>query len=217
MKVEIKPEETALLVVDMQNYLVKEEMKGLVDMVKEDKVIENVSEVVKAARKAGITIVHVKHVSPPDVEPAVTDYSLKGLSHDGKPMKERIPPTEFGLEIIDELTPEKGEYTISKGKGNAFYNTNLKSILHNNFLIVKTIILTGVITNGCIDATVRGARERDFNVIIPIDCTATRERVDQEHWIKNVFPKSAVTMTTEETIETLRLGYFFSELINRSE
>ena len=204
MKVEIKLEETALLVVDMQNYLVKGEMEGLVDMVKEDKVIENVGGVVEAARKADITIIHMKHVSPPNVEPAVTDYSLKGLGHDGKPMKERSPPTELGLEIIDELTPEKGEYIITKGKGNAFYNTNLESILRSKG--VKKVILTGVVTNGCIDATVRGARERDFNVIIPIDCTATRERVDQEHWIKNVFPKSAVTMTAEETIQTLSKG-----------
>jgi len=211
MKVEIESQITALLVIDMQNDLVKEsgafaKMPGaeIWKMVKEDKVMENIGRVIEASRRAGIPIFHIKSVHRKDladVVEAITDRFLSGLM---PPMKERPPMLiegTWGSDFVDELKPESGDYIIEKRRGNAFYNTSLELLLRARG--VRTLIVTGVITEGCVDATVHGARDRDFNAIVITDCVATMMREIQDFWLKNIFPRSAVTMTTDELIEAL--------------
>lgn len=198
MKVEIKPKETAVIIIDMQ----KDFMKRLGEIVKENKVIENINEVVKAAKAVNIPVFFIRTVrrkDGADSVAAVTDLSLK------TPPGQKRPPVLIegtpGSEIIDELDHQTEDYVITKRRGNAFYNTDLELLLRSRG--VKTVIITGLITNACIDATTKGARERDFNVIIPVDTTATMSKEIQDFYVNNIFPRAAVTMTTEETVEAL--------------
>jgi ureidoacrylate peracid hydrolase len=198
MKVEINPKETAVIIIDMQ----KDFMKRLGEVVKENKVIENINEIVNAAKKVDIPVFFVRTVRRKDGAdsiPAVTDTSLN------TPPGQKRPPVLVegtpGSEIIDDLKVKPEDYIITKRRGNAFYNTDLELLLRSRG--VRTVIIAGLITNACIDATTKGARERDFNVIIPIDTTATMSKEIQDFYIKNVFPRAAVTMTSAETVEAL--------------
>ena len=72
-----------------------------------------------------------------------------------------------------------------------------------NSIGVRTLIFTGIATDGCVDATVHDAESRDFNIIILTDCTAATEEELQKFWMKSIFPKRAVTMSSREFATTL--------------
>ena len=68
---------------------------------------------------------------------------------------------------------------------------------------IDTIIITGVVTNGCVANTVRGARERDLYVIVLSDCCACMMPEDDEYFIKNVFPSAGRVRTSDEMVAVI--------------
>ena len=107
----------------------------------------------------------------------------------------------WGCKFVDELQPEEADYVITKKRSSAFYNTDLE--LHLNSLGVHTLIATGIATDGCVDATVHDAESRDFNIIVLTDCTAATKEALQKFWMKSIFPKRTVTMSSEELVAAL--------------
>ena len=204
LETKIDSQKTALLVVDMQNDLVKVKdgaLAELYNMVRANRVISNTKKTVKAARKAGLPIVFIKHVlrdDYKDVVPSVTDVMLRGEAP--PPRKAMIEGTP-GAEIIDELKPAPGDYVIAKRRGDAFYNTELELILRSRG--VDTLILGGVVTNGCILATFMGARERDFHTIVVSDCCAGTSQELHDWPMKNLFPRSGRVRTADEIVAEL--------------
>jgi nicotinamidase-related amidase len=78
---------------------------------------------------------------------------------------------EPGWDIIPELAPVRGEPVIDKpGKG-AFYATDLESVLRNRG--IKTLVVTGVTAEVCVQTTVREANDRGFECLVLSDCIAS--------------------------------------------
>ena len=83
-KIDIK--KTALLVIDMQNDLVKnrkEPLSALTEMVESKGVIGNIAKVISAARKVGMPVAFIAAVhrkDATDVIPTITDLMLQGLA-----------------------------------------------------------------------------------------------------------------------------------------
>jgi nicotinate phosphoribosyltransferase len=73
-------------------------------------------------------------------------------------------------EVIPELARYPGEI-IPKKRYSAFYGTNLDKKL--NQLKPEKIIVCGVCTDICVCHTVANARNRDYQVEVPVDCVAT--------------------------------------------
>ena len=78
---------------------------------------------------------------------------------------------EKGHDIIDELKPLAGEPIIDKpGKG-AFFATDLDLILKN--LGIRSLIVTGVTTEVCVQTTSREANDRGYECLILEDCVGS--------------------------------------------
>ncbi len=60
---------------------------------------------------------------------------------------------------------------ITKTQYDGFYQTELETELLNRD--IKTIVITGVMTHLCCETTARSAFIRGYNVLIPLDATAT--------------------------------------------
>jgi ureidoacrylate peracid hydrolase len=96
--------------------------------------------------------------------------SLAALRHAGG-----ILAGTWDVEIVDELAPEDGDIVIDKTRFDAFLNTPLDPILRH--LKVRRLTICGVITNFCVETTVRGAFVRDYIVTLLGDaCAAYTER-----------------------------------------
>jgi nicotinamidase-related amidase len=75
-----------------------------------------------------------------------------------------------GNEVADALTPLPSEVVISKPKPSAFYGTPLDAFL--NFGRIDTVIVIGMVTSGCVRATVIDAYMRNYHVIVVEEAVA---------------------------------------------
>ncbi len=74
-------------------------------------------------------------------------------------------------QIIAELEPQQGDIVLTKTGSGCFTSTNLDHLLRN--MGVRTVVLTGMWTNSCVETTARDAGDLDYQVVIVEDaCVA---------------------------------------------
>lgn len=204
LETKINVKKTALLVIDMQNDLIKakeEPFSAITKMVKSKGVISNTTRVIAVVRKARMPIIFIGHIhrkDNADAFPTITDLMLQGLA---PPPREALVEGTPGAYFVDEIKPLPGDHIVWKRRSNAFYNSDLELMLRRRG--IDTIIITGVVTNGCVANTVRGAQERDLHVIVLSDCCAAMMPEDDEYFIKNAFPRAGRVRTSEEMITVI--------------
>ncbi len=77
----------------------------------------------------------------------------------------------WGAQIIDELKPQPGSRLVMKKAYGGFFQTPLDRQLRN--LGVKTLFMTGVATNFCVETTGREGVGYGYDVVMVSDATAT--------------------------------------------
>jgi nicotinamidase-related amidase len=93
--------------------------------------------------------------------------------------KENISITIAGTEgahILPELDVQSADTVIVKKRYSAFFGTPLEEILAT--LGPGTVVVGGVNTHACIRTTVVDAYQRDYEVVVAAECTASN---DEEH------------------------------------
>jgi nicotinamidase-related amidase len=83
-----------------------------------------------------------------------------------------------GHEIVKLLQPEEDDYFVLKPKHSGFFSTTLETLLR--YLGSKTLIITGVAGNFCVLFTANDAYMRDYDLIIPSDCTASNSAAENK-------------------------------------
>lgn len=74
--------------------------------------------------------------------------------------------------IVDELSPETGEYVVRKTVPSAFAGTPLAPWLVTHG--VQTVVVAGCVTSGCVRASVLDAMQYGFRPVIVSDCVGDR-------------------------------------------
>src|SRR5437870_483577 len=128
--------------------------------------------VLAAARRAGVLVIHTREGHRPDLSdapPLKVDRGDPALRIGAPgPMGRILVRGEPGHDIIPELYPILGEPVIDKpGKG-AFYQTDLDPMLRNRG--IETLLVCGVTTEVCVHTTVREANDRGYRCIVVGDC-----------------------------------------------
>ena len=106
-----------------------------------------------------------------------------------------------GAQIVDEIAPEAGEYYIKKRRYSGFYATGLDSLLRE--LEVDTVVLTGLVTNICIQHTAADAFFRGYSVIVPRDCVEAPSDEIQETSLRYMEEMYGAKITTSDEIIAL--------------
>lgn len=136
-----------LLVVDTQ--------KGIMDsrLYEFEKVTENIKLLITKARENNIEVIFVQHDDGPG----------SGFSKGDE---------EF--EIYEEFAPQKDEMIFYKSVNSAFNpSTGLTKYLSEKN--EKQIMLVGLQTDFCIDATVKSGFEQGYQMIVPAHANSTRD------------------------------------------
>jgi nicotinamidase-related amidase len=141
---------TALLLIDIQNDYFpggKMELEGPVEAAKK------ANELLQCFRDHGQPTVHIQHVSR-------------------KPDATFFIPGDRGTDINDITAHYEGEPLVQKHFPNSFRETNLLDLLRG--WQIERVIITGMMTHMCVDATSRAAADLGFKIIVAGDACATR-------------------------------------------
>ena len=138
----------ALLIIDIQRDYFP---GGAHPLVGPEDAAANAAQVLAAFRAAGEPVVHVQHVwDAPDAE--------------------YLKPGTPGFEIHDAVRPEGDEPVVQKEEPNAFVGTALDERLRG--LGVEELVVAGMMSSMCVDATVRAAVDRGFAATVVHDACA---------------------------------------------
>ena len=143
---------TAVVVVDMINDFVT----GVFKSERAVKIIPNVKRLLDFARREKISIIYASDAHLPNVDKEFGVWPPHAVAG------------TWGAQVVDELRPKKGDYTIQKRKYSAFQGTDLDQILRE--LKVDTLIIVGLVTDICIQHTAADAFFREYRIIVPEDC-----------------------------------------------
>lgn len=182
----IEPSHTAVLVIDQQNdfchsrgYYADE--MGL-DVSMTQSINEPINQLTAAARSKGAMVIFTQYV----IAKGFSSDSPMWLGiHAGAGMKsleqKRFYTMEgtWGAELYEEMTVETDDHVIRKFRGSAFRNTSLEDLLQKNG--IETLIISGQVTEGCVENTIRAARDADFYTVLAKDAigSVSRERHDK--------------------------------------
>jgi nicotinamidase-related amidase len=89
-----------------------------------------------------------------------------------------------GRPIAELLVPDEDDYFVLKPKHSGFFSTTLDPLLE--YLGVRTLIVAGFAGNNCVLFTANDAYMRDYQLIIPADCTASNTPEDNENALQQM-------------------------------
>jgi biuret amidohydrolase len=172
------PSTTALVVIDMQRDFVDpggfgEALGNDVSLLR--RALEPTRRVLDACREAGVLVIHTREGHRPDLSDCPPAKLARGRLANGigdqGPMGRILVRGEYGHDIVDSLRPLELEPVVDKpGKG-AFYATDLEHMLRGRG--VKSLVVTGVTAEVCVQTTVREANDRGFECLVLSDCIAS--------------------------------------------
>jgi nicotinamidase-related amidase len=106
-----------------------------------------------------------------------------------------------GHRLISGLGRTREDRVIAKRRYDAFFGTNLERLLREHG--VEELTVAGVMTNLCVETTVREAFVRDFRVNVLMDATATATEEMHVASLVNMAFGFAHVVTTEEWLRDL--------------
>lgn len=120
------------------------------------------------ARQAGLEVIHTVIANlTADGRDRSLDYKRCGMG---------FPPGSRAATVIEELAPQADELLLAKSSSSPFSSTTLDYVLRN--IGIRTLVVIGLLTDQCIDHTVKDAADRGYRVVCLTDaCQAeTPER-----------------------------------------
>lgn len=204
----LSPDETALVVVDMQNayaspggYL---DLAGF-DVAGAKPVIAAVAEAIEISRKLGFTIVFFQNGWDVNKQEAGTPESPNWWKSNAlKTMRARpeldgklITRGTWDYELVEKIKPLPGEIVLPKPRYSGFAGTQLDSMLRARR--IRNLVVVGVATNVCVESTIRDGYFLEYFPVMVRDATLQAGPVSlQEATVYNVETFFGWTTTVSE-------------------
>lgn len=176
---------TALVIVDVQNFYFA---GGQVPLVNPIEASLQASRLLERFRQKGWPVIHVLHLAKDQQQPTPDAGEESYRAH-------------------RNVMPRDGEVVIGKRHANGFRETALQATLER--LGVKRIVLAGMQTHMCVEATARAASDLGLEVLLARDACATR----QLQYGKQVVPAAQVQATALATLDGTYARVASTELI----
>jgi ureidoacrylate peracid hydrolase len=188
-EVPIDPAHAALLFVDVQNYNARPDggeyaalgeaernaRYGEFFRVMRESALPNMQRLQAACRRAKLEVMYtVIEALTRDGRDLSLDYKISGLF---------VARGSWDAKVLDAIAPGDDEIVLGKTSSSVFISTNIDYVLRN--LGVKSLIVAGVLTDQCIDSTVRDACDLGYLVTVPTDACATLTAERHESALRN--------------------------------
>jgi nicotinamidase-related amidase len=178
---------TALIIIDIQNDYFE---NGAMTLVGSEEASLNARQVLQKFRDKNMPVIHIQHIA---VKKGATFF---------------LPGTN-GSEINDNVKPMSIEKVIVKHFPNSFKETELLEYLKSKN--ITNLIVCGMMTHMCIDATTRAAKDFGFNVILIGDACATKDLEINGEKIKAEFVHKSFLAALSSTYAEIKTTKQFLE------
>jgi nicotinamidase-related amidase len=152
----LKPEKTALLVIDVQRALFTRPNP----IHEASQLIQTIKDLVERSQLYGVKVIYIQHAN-------------QSILQEG---------TE-GWQIHPDLVPTDKDTVIQKTQGNTFLGTRLQSVLEA--YRIENLVITGLVTHQCVKATCLGGIEKGYQVYL-VEKGHSNFRKDAENVIDKV-------------------------------
>jgi nicotinamidase-related amidase len=142
---------TALLIIDIQNDYFE---NGSMRLTGSEQASMNAKLILEKFRTSKLPVIHIQHVA---LNPNATFFLLNTK----------------GTEININVKPLENEKVIVKHYPNSFRETELLNYLKEKH--ITDLVICGMMTHMCVDATVRAAKDLGFTITLIGDACATRD------------------------------------------
>ena len=166
----LDPARTAILVIDTQDGIFHAgaaAARPYFFRTARDIAIPNIARLIAAGRAAGAEIVYTV---------------IASLTRDGRDRSLDYKQTNFHFapgspetRVIEALRPGEDEIVLPKTSSSLFNSTNFDYLMRN--IGLDTLVVTGFLTDQCIDHTVRDGADRGFRMVCPDDACTTDSEV----------------------------------------
>ncbi|MCD6076034.1 MAG: cysteine hydrolase [Rhodospirillales bacterium] len=191
----VAPAHTAILVVDMQNDFCAEggyiHQTRNADMSESPALAERINSLVDSGRKSGATVVWIQ-----------ANYEPRFLSAQAIIKREERQPGlvccaggSWGWQFFG-VAPAPDDIVIEKHSFSAFFGTELDRLLR--FRGIKTLIMTGVATNTCVESTLRDGFFLGYYIVLAEDCCNSAARHLHQGTLDNVRASFGDVVTSGE-------------------
>lgn len=209
-EVPLKPEQTALLFIDVQNFSAHrngaefrdlestdfEQRYGWYFSELENRVIPNMQKLLHAFRKAQMEVIHTTIESlTKDGRDRSLDYKITGFN---------VPKDSWDGKVIDQLEPAADEIWLPKSSSSVFISTHIDYLLRN--LGVRQLVISGLITDQCVESAVRDACDLGYLVTQVTDACLTYSQERHDHSVKTIKGYCRQVTVNELTEELAGVG-----------
>jgi len=204
----LDPSKTALIIVDMQNEFVREGGALYVEDAK--KTIENHRRLITVCRNKKIPIFYIKYITPqaPTIwrrfASKFTDPPLRGCWRGLKRYFPDIKKELDAIDIVDEIYPNSEDYVIEKNWFDSFWASPLESYLRAHQ--IEYVIITGVVTEVCVEATAKGAYFRNFFTVVVSDAVSSTTPKYHQVVLELLALRWARVIATSAVVDELNRG-----------
>ncbi|WP_416382364.1 cysteine hydrolase family protein [Nocardia transvalensis] len=166
----------AVLMIDMQNGYIADD--GLRDALgwppiwRLPEVVDECRQLLDAARARGVPVIYSRQVTSPAGTLAANPRAARHL----RTRRSRLPnlsaeQVQWRSEIMESVAPRPGDIVMEKTRHSFFTYTELDPVLRS--LGAQRLIVAGLQTNVCVEATVRAGLERNYEVAVAEDAVST--------------------------------------------
>jgi ureidoacrylate peracid hydrolase len=173
-------EETAVVVVDMQNAYASPQ--GYLDLAGFDisgakAAIAAIKQTLEVARGAGVTVIYFQNGWDKDyVEAGGPGSPNWHKSNALKTMRARpelqgrlLAKGGWDYALVDELQPQPGDIVVPKPRYSGFFNSSFDSILRARG--IRNLVFCGIATNVCVESTLRDGFHLEYFGVMLEDAT----------------------------------------------
>ncbi len=178
----INPVHTAILVIDVQNDFCSSEgaVSSKEDWHRIQTMLPRLRKFLDNSRDYKIPVIFVQMIQGEDdlsnpMEELLARRGRLGLS---------CKRGSWGAEFVKNVYPKVSDFILKKNRYSAFVNTDLETLLSD--WGIRTLILTGVTTNVCVESTARDGFMRDYYIVLPKDLVAAYYEAFHEIALRNI-------------------------------
>jgi len=139
---------------------------------------ERVGGVVAAATARAIPVIYTRHC----YRPGYADAGRRTMRLFQTMETEPLVRGTWDADIVDELRPAPGAAVVDKTRMDAFHQTDLEVLIRG--ISATRLVVTGIVTNACVETTTRSAAMRDLDVTILENCCTTYSAEHQDNALR---------------------------------